>query len=76
MDVFAVATPRAEAIDQAGRGGGPTLIEAMTYRYGGQYEGDSQTYKPPDEVDRNRADAIRSRSSGDRTEEGRIDEAS
>ena len=29
-------------------GGGPTLIEAMTYRYGGQYEGDTQTYKPPD----------------------------
>ncbi|HDL49772.1 MAG TPA: hypothetical protein ENH33_07445, partial [Actinobacteria bacterium] len=25
-------------------------IEAMTYRYGGQYEGDTQTYKPPTEV--------------------------
>jgi TPP-dependent pyruvate/acetoin dehydrogenase alpha subunit len=27
----------------------------MTYRYGGQYEGDSQTYKPPFEVERWRA---------------------
>jgi TPP-dependent pyruvate/acetoin dehydrogenase alpha subunit len=35
--------------------GGPTLIEAMTYRYGGQYEGDTQTYKPPFEVERWRA---------------------
>ena len=28
----------------------------MTYRYYGQYEGDSQTYKPPAEVARYRAD--------------------
>ena len=41
-----------QAIDRARAGGGPTLIEAMTYRYGGQYEGDSQTYKPPCEVER------------------------
>ena len=27
----------------------------MTYRYGGQYEGDTQTYKPPFEVERWRA---------------------
>ncbi|MGH9137089.1 MAG: thiamine pyrophosphate-dependent dehydrogenase E1 component subunit alpha [Acidimicrobiales bacterium] len=50
MDVFAVRDSAAEAIDRARAGGGPALIEALTYRYGGQYEGDTQTYKPPAEV--------------------------
>jgi len=50
MDVFAVRAATLEAFDRARSGGGPTLIEAMTYRYGGQYEGDTQTYKPPAEV--------------------------
>jgi acetoin:2,6-dichlorophenolindophenol oxidoreductase subunit alpha len=50
MDVFAVRAAAAEAIKRARSGGGPTLLEAMTYRYYGQYEGDKQTYKPPDEV--------------------------
>lgn len=50
MDVFAVRDAAEEAIDRARRGDGPSLIEAMTYRYGGQYEGDTQTYKPPKEV--------------------------
>jgi pyruvate dehydrogenase E1 component alpha subunit len=45
----------------------------MTYRYYGQYEGDSQTYKPPAEVERYRADdpLIRFR----RSTEGLIDAA-
>ena len=50
MDVFAVRTATEEAIARARAGGGPSFIEAMTYRYGGQYEGDTQTYKPPWEV--------------------------
>jgi len=50
MAVFAVRSVAAEAIARARAGGGPTLIEAMTYRYYGQYEGDTQTYKPPQEV--------------------------
>ncbi len=50
MNVFAVREAAADAIDRARSGGGPSLIEAMTYRYGGQYEGDTQTYKPPAEV--------------------------
>jgi TPP-dependent pyruvate/acetoin dehydrogenase alpha subunit len=50
MDLFAVRDAATEAIEQARSGGGPSLIEALTYRYGGQYEGDTQTYKPPDEV--------------------------
>lgn len=50
MDLFAVREATEEAIGRARRGEGPSLIEAMTYRYGGQYEGDTQTYKPPKEV--------------------------
>lgn len=55
MDVFEVRRATERAIELARSGGGPSLIEAMTYRYGGQYEGDTQTYKPPFEVERWRA---------------------
>jgi TPP-dependent pyruvate/acetoin dehydrogenase alpha subunit len=50
MDVFAVAASAQTAIARARAGGGPTVLECLTYRYYGQYEGDSQMYKPPDEV--------------------------
>lgn len=50
MDLFEVRAAAAAAIDRARRGGGPTLLEALTYRYYGQYEGDKQMYKPPAEV--------------------------
>ena len=55
MDVFAVREATGRALKRARSGGGPSLIEAMTYRYGGQYEGDTQTYKPPFETERWRA---------------------
>jgi pyruvate dehydrogenase E1 component alpha subunit len=55
MDLFAVREAAETALQRAHAGGGPTLIEAMTYRYGGQYEGDTQTYKPPAEVEQWRA---------------------
>jgi pyruvate dehydrogenase E1 component alpha subunit len=55
MDVFAVRKATEEAIARARSGGGPTQIEAMTYRYGGQYEGDAQAYKPPWEEEHWRA---------------------
>ncbi len=63
MNVFAVREVALDAIDRARSGGGPTLIEAMTYRYGGQYEGDTQTYKPPAEIShwRNRDPLVRFR---------------
>jgi pyruvate dehydrogenase E1 component alpha subunit len=51
MNLFEVRSVAVEAIDRARRGGGPFLLEAKTYRYGGQYEGDTQTYKPPKEVE-------------------------
>lgn len=50
MDVFAVREAASRALQRARQGGGPALIEAMTYRYYGQYEGDNQAYKPPEEV--------------------------
>lgn len=50
MDVLAVREATARALHHARSGAGPVLIEAMTYRYGGQFEGDSQTYKSPAEV--------------------------
>jgi TPP-dependent pyruvate/acetoin dehydrogenase alpha subunit len=49
MDVLAVRDAMEEAISRGRSGGGPSLIEAMTYRYGGQYEGDNQLYKPAKE---------------------------
>ena len=55
MDVLAVRDAAAQAIARARAGDGPTLLEAMTYRYYGQYEGDKQTYKPPREVAEYRA---------------------
>jgi pyruvate dehydrogenase E1 component alpha subunit len=38
------------SIERARQGGGPTLIEAKTYRWGGHYEGDPQVYKPAGEL--------------------------
>ncbi len=33
-----------------GRGDGPSFIECTVNRYYGHFEGDAQTYRPPDEV--------------------------
>src|SRR5699024_3779839 len=40
----------AEAIDQARRGGGPTLIEAETYRLKGHSRSDKELYRTDSEV--------------------------
>jgi len=50
-DVVAVAALTAEAAARCRDGKGPFLIEAETYRWHGHYEGDSQPYKPEDEID-------------------------
>jgi pyruvate dehydrogenase E1 component alpha subunit len=47
LDVLRVAR---EAVERARSGGGPTLIEAKTYRHRGHYEGDMGAYRPPEEV--------------------------
>jgi len=44
-DVIAVYQAAGEAIERARRGEGPTLIECITYRNYGHFEGDAQKYK-------------------------------
>lgn len=48
-DVLAVYRAAGEAIARARRGEGPTLIECITYRNYGHFEGDAQTYKTEEE---------------------------
>jgi pyruvate dehydrogenase E1 component alpha subunit len=50
FDFFAVHEAAAEAVRRARDGGGPTLIEAKFMRYYGHFEGDAQTYRAVDEV--------------------------
>jgi pyruvate dehydrogenase E1 component alpha subunit len=50
-DVFAVREVVAEALESARRGGGPTLIEALTYRLSDHTTADDASrYRPADEV--------------------------
>jgi TPP-dependent pyruvate/acetoin dehydrogenase alpha subunit len=49
-DVAAVYRLTEQAAERCRAGKGPFLIEAETYRWHGHYEGDSQPYKPDDEV--------------------------
>jgi pyruvate dehydrogenase E1 component alpha subunit len=49
-DFFAVYEAAGEAVQRARQGGGPSLIECKVNRYFGHFEGDSQTYRAPDEV--------------------------
>lgn len=50
MDPVAVFDAVHTAVERARRGEGPTLIEAMTYRLRGHYEGDPETYRTAEEV--------------------------
>jgi pyruvate dehydrogenase E1 component alpha subunit len=50
MDVIAVYKAVSEAAERARRGGGPTLIEAVTYRYKGHSKSDRQLYRTREEV--------------------------
>jgi acetoin:2,6-dichlorophenolindophenol oxidoreductase subunit alpha len=54
-DVAAVAEATSDAIARARSGGGPTLLEAVTYRWFGHYAGDKAAYRDDDEVARWRA---------------------
>jgi len=51
MDVMAVYEVVGEAVNRARSGGGPTLIEAKTYRFRGHFEGDSGQYRPKEEIE-------------------------
>ncbi len=50
-DVGAVYLAAKEAVERARAGGGPTLIEAKTYRLRGHYEGDPQMYRSREEIE-------------------------
>ncbi len=49
-DVRAVHAVAQTAIDRARAGGGPSLIEAITYRHGGHSRADPGKYRPDEEV--------------------------
>jgi len=51
MDVDAVIAAASDAVARARSGGGPTLIEAKTYRFAGHSRADAATYRPQEEVD-------------------------
>ncbi len=50
-DVVAVRQARDEAVERARAGGGPTLINARTYRMGGHYMNDPEAYRSREEVE-------------------------
>jgi acetoin:2,6-dichlorophenolindophenol oxidoreductase subunit alpha len=52
QDPVAVYEAARTAIERARDGGGPTLIEAMTCRFRGHYEGDSQEYRDRVELEK------------------------
>lgn len=49
-DVNEVANAVGNAVERARAGGGPTLIEALTYRWFGHYAGDRAAYRVEEEV--------------------------
>ena len=51
-DVQAVRRVVASAVEQARRGEGPALVEAVTYRHNGHAAADPGSYRDPDEVAR------------------------
>ena len=51
QDVDAVEATVARAVERARSGGGPTLIEAKTYRYAGHSRSDKAPYRPEGELD-------------------------
>jgi len=59
-DFFAVYEAAGEAIERARGGGGPTLLDCQLDRYYGHFEGDAQTYRGEEEVEklRNRQDCL------------------
>lgn len=51
-DVVAVAAAVGEAVVRARAGGGPAMVECLTYRQGGHKRDDPATYRPREEVER------------------------
>jgi pyruvate dehydrogenase E1 component alpha subunit len=51
QDILSVHAVVSAAIERARAGGGPSLIEAKTYRYSGHSRTDPAKYRPPGELD-------------------------
>jgi TPP-dependent pyruvate/acetoin dehydrogenase alpha subunit len=51
MDIHAVRRGIRTAVDRARNGGGPTLIEAKTYRFAGHSRADQALYRPAGELE-------------------------
>lgn len=51
MDVMDVFDTTSEAVTRAREGRGPSLIECLTYRYRGHFEGDPEHYREKKEVE-------------------------
>jgi pyruvate dehydrogenase E1 component alpha subunit len=49
-DVEAVYDAAQEAVERARSGHGPTLLECLTYRWHGHYEGDPEAYRTKEEI--------------------------
>jgi 2-oxoisovalerate dehydrogenase E1 component len=49
-DVVATAATMAEVLDAVRAGDGPVVVEAVTYRWHGHYEGDPERYRSPEEL--------------------------
>jgi pyruvate dehydrogenase E1 component alpha subunit len=52
QDADAVYLTAKRVIDKARNGGGPSLVECMTYRYSGHSRADPAKYRPAGELDR------------------------
>ena len=50
-DVEAVYAAVQQAIERARQGEGPTLVECLTYRWGAHHNAETDTYRPPEEVE-------------------------
>ncbi|MGC8778374.1 MAG: thiamine pyrophosphate-dependent enzyme, partial [Candidatus Caldatribacteriaceae bacterium] len=50
MDVLAVQEVVAQAVGRARNGGGPTLVEAKTYRFKGHSKSDKNVYRTKEEI--------------------------
>jgi TPP-dependent pyruvate/acetoin dehydrogenase alpha subunit len=55
-DVIGVEQAMSTAVEQARAGGGPAFLEMRTHRLGGHYEGDAQSYRDEEELERWRAE--------------------
>ena len=51
LEIFKVYEEAQKAVEKARKGGGPTIIECMTYRWQGHHVGDPGLYRPDEEVE-------------------------